>query len=109
MEESDISEAEYRRSKADIQAQLDALRVPDSPAVEEAGETLQSLGAEWATAPRKHKRDMLNCIFELLTVDVKARKLLCVEPYPPFVPLFRLDGLEEKGNGCFYYEEWEES
>ena len=48
---------------------------------------------------------MLCCIFEAIFVDVAACRLVCVKPYPPFVPLFRMDGLEEKANGCFYYKE----
>jgi hypothetical protein len=31
--------------------------------------------------------------------------LVCVKPYPQFVSLFRVDGLEEKEDGCFHYEE----
>jgi hypothetical protein len=44
--EGDFQKAEYDRRKADLQAQLDALTVPDAPAVEEADETLESLGTE---------------------------------------------------------------
>jgi hypothetical protein len=102
MEEGDLSEGEYRRRKVDLQAQLDALQTPERPEVEQAGETLETLGQEWANAPKKHKRDMLHCIFEAIYVDVEAKRLVCVKPYPPFVPLFRMDGLEEKEDGCFY-------
>jgi site-specific DNA recombinase len=102
MEEGDMGEGEYRRSKADLQAQLDALQMPETPEVEQAGETLESLGQEWANAPKKYRHDMLQCIFEAIFVDVEAQRLVCVKPYPPFVPLFRMDGLEEKEDGCFY-------
>ncbi len=109
IEEGDISEGDYRRRKADLQAQLHALRTPETPEVEQAGETLESLGQEWASAPKRYRRDMLCCIFEAIFVDVKAKRLACVKPYPPFVPLFRMDGPEEKEDGCFYCEEWEEA
>jgi hypothetical protein len=102
MEECDMGECEYRRRKVDVQAQLDALRPPETPQVEQAGETLESLGQEWANAPKKYRRDMLRCIFESIFIDVKASRLVCVKPYQPFVPLFRMDGLEEKEDGCFY-------
>ena len=102
MEEGDLSEGEYRRRKVDLQAQLDALLMPETPEVEQAGETLESLGQEWANAPKKYRRDMLRCIFEAIFVDVKVKRLVCVKPYPPFVPLYRMDGLEEKEDGCFY-------
>jgi hypothetical protein len=100
--EGDYARAEYEQRKADLQAKLDALQVPHQPEVEKAGETLESLGQEWANAPNKFRRDMVRCIFEAVFVDAKARRLVCVKPYPPFVPLFRMDGLEEKEDGCFY-------
>jgi hypothetical protein len=100
--EGDFSNEEYRRRETDLQAQLDALRVPEQPAVDQADETLQSLGQEWASAPKKHRRDRLRCIFEAIVVDVEAKGLVYVKAYPPFVPLFRMDGLEEKQDGCFY-------
>jgi hypothetical protein len=102
VEEGDLSEGEYRRRKADLQAQLDALQMPETPEVEHAGETLESLGQEWADAPKKYRGEMLHCIFEAIYVDVGAQRLVCVKPYPPFVPLFRMDGLKEREDGCFY-------
>jgi hypothetical protein len=102
MEEGDMGEGEYRRRRVDLQAQLDALQMPETPEVEQAGETLESLGQKSANAPKKHKCDMLHRIFEAIFVDVEAQRLVCVKPYPPFVPLFRMDGLEEKEDGCFY-------
>ena len=71
--------------------------------------TLESLGAEWLGAPKRIQQSMLREIFEAVIVDVLGQRLVCVKPYPPFVPLFRMDGLEEKEDGCFYCEEWEEA
>jgi hypothetical protein len=87
-----------------LQRQLDALRVPDAPEVEEAGKTLESLGQVWASAPRRYQRDMLRLIFEGIYIDMIEKRLVCVKPYPQFAPLFRLDGLREK-EGYFYVEE----
>ena len=42
-------------------------------------------------------------IFEAVYVDVLGERLVCVKPYPQFAPLFRMDGMEEKKDGCFYY------
>jgi site-specific DNA recombinase len=103
--EGDYTRAEYNRQKADLQGQLDSLREPEPPAVEQAGEVLESLGLEWANAPKKYKRDMLRCIFEGIYVDMLARRLVAVKPWPPFVPLFRMDGLEEGEEGVFYVRE----
>jgi hypothetical protein len=102
--EGDFDKAEYNHRKVDLEMQLGALRVPEQPAVEEAGETLESLGAVWEEAPLEHKRDTLQVIFKAVYVDVLGKRLVCVKPYPQFAPLFRMDGLREK-EGCFYVEE----
>ena len=103
--EGDYSKPEYDRQKAELQTQLDSLRTPEQPEVEHAGETLESLGAQWAGALKKYQREMLRVIFEAIYVDTVTRELVSVKPYTPFVPLFRMDGLEEKEDGCFHYEE----
>jgi hypothetical protein len=95
----------YDRRRAELQVQLEALQIPDQPDVEQAGEVLESLGAEWAVAPLRYQQETLRVVLEAVYVDVLGRKLVCVKPYPPFVPLFRMDGLEERKDGCFYYEE----
>jgi site-specific DNA recombinase len=105
--DDDIGRPEYDRRKADLKAQLDALQVPAQPAVEDAGETLETLGAEWAGAPKRYQHEMLKVIFESVSVDVSGQRLVCVKPHPPFVPLFRMDGLEEREDGCFYLAEEE--
>jgi hypothetical protein len=80
--------------------------VPEAPDVQQAGETLESLGETWASAPKKIQRDILRTVFEAIYVDIGARRLVCVKPYPQFTPFFRMDGLSEKG-GCFYVREEE--
>ena len=78
------------------------------PAIEAAGETLENLGAAWANAPKRYQRDMLRVIFQGIYVDMPAKRVVYVKPYPQFAPLFRMDGMEEKEDGCFYYEEEQE-
>jgi site-specific DNA recombinase len=100
--DGDFEKAEYNRRKVELQTELDALRMPDQPQIEQAGETLESLGAEWLDAPKRLQHEMLKVIFESVTVDIAGQQLVCVKPHAPFVPLFRMDGLEEKEDGCFY-------
>jgi hypothetical protein len=107
--DGDFTKAEYDRRKADLQSQLDLLQVPEQPAIKQAGETLESLGAEWASAPKKYQREMLLVIFEEAYVDTKTSELVSVKPYPQFVPLFRMDGLEEKEDGRFYLRKDQEA
>jgi site-specific DNA recombinase len=104
--EGDYTKGEYSRLKAELQTQLDALQAPEVPEVEEAGATLEALAEAWEGASVHLRREMLSTIFEEIRVDVANRQLLCVKPWPPFLPLFRLDGLVEK-DGCFYVREAE--
>jgi len=103
--DGDFTKAEYNRRRAELHAQLDVLRVPESPDIEAAGNTLETLGDMWAGASKRIKRDMLRTIFEGIYVDLDARRVVCVKPFVAFVPLFRLDGLEEKEDGRFYFKE----
>ena len=97
----------FFRGWGNLQRELDALRVPDASEVEEAGETLESLGREWVSAPKRYQRDMLRQTFQDVFMDMLQQWLVCVKPYPSLSPLFRLDGLIEK-EGCFYVDEEEE-
>ena len=75
--------------------------------MERAGATLESLADAWEDAPLRLRAEMLRTIFESVVIDVAARRLVCVMPWPPFVALFRMDGMEEK-EGCFYVGEEDE-
>jgi hypothetical protein len=41
-------------------------------------------------------------------IEVVKDEIICVKPYAEFAPLFRMDGLEEREDGCFYYKEQEQ-
>ena len=100
--DGDLSRGEYNQRRAGLQTEIDALREPEAREVEEAGAALESLAEEWEGAPVRLRAEMLRTIFESVVVDVTARRLVCVKPYTQFAPLFRMDGLEEKEDGCFY-------
>jgi site-specific DNA recombinase len=97
--------SQYKRRRNRLDQQLEALRIPEAPEVEQAAETLASLGAEWISAPKRYKRDMLRVIFDGIYIDMIERRLVCIKPYPDFAPLFRMDGLEERETGVFYVRE----
>ena len=107
--DGDFDKPEYDRRKGELQDQLDALTVPDAPDVMEAGATLETLGQIWEDASLRIRRDMLRTIFEGIYVDMQTARVVYVKPWPPFVGLFRMDGLEEKEDGCFHYQEDEET
>jgi site-specific DNA recombinase len=103
--DGDFSKAEYDQRRADLKAELDALRTPEAPAIEQAAETLQSLADIWDGASLRIRRDMLRTIFEGIYVDMLNGQVVCVKPFAPFVALFRMDGLEEREDGRFYPRE----
>ena len=61
-----------------------------------------------AQAPKLIQRDTLRLISQAIYVDIGVQRVVCVKPYPEFVPLFRMDGLTER-EGCFYVEEEQEA
>lgn len=105
--EGDYSRAEYSRLKADLQVQLEGLREPEAPEVQAAGATLEALAEEYQGAPVALQAQMLKAIFAEVCVDLGARRVVAVKPWAPFVPLFRMDGLEERETGVFYVRETE--
>ncbi len=100
--EGDYTRAEYGRLRADLQAQLEAVRDPEAPQVQAAGVTLEALAEAWRVAPVAMRSQILKTIFAEVRVDVTARRLVAVKPWPAFLPLFRMDGLEEREDGWFY-------
>jgi hypothetical protein len=52
--------------------------------------------------------ELLSLSLDPVLVDVVESRIVCVKPYPQFVPLFRMDGLEEREDGCFYSKEEQE-
>jgi hypothetical protein len=105
--EGEYTKGEYSRLKLDLQLQLDALRDPEAPAVEAAGVTLEALAEAWQVAPVGLRAQMLKEIFAEIRIDLTGRRVVAVKPWPPFLPLFRMDGLEEKADGWFYPREAE--
>lgn len=65
------------------------------------------LAEAWQDAPAEIRAQMLRAIFEEIRVDLGARRVVAVKPWPPFVPLFRMDGLEERETGVFYVRDAE--
>ena len=73
----------------------------DRPAFSEA------LAEAWQVAPVGLRAQMLKEIFAEIRIDLTGRRVVAVKPWPPFLPLFRMDGLEEKADGWFYPREAE--
>jgi hypothetical protein len=98
----DIERAAYKQQKAVFEAELSALVLPEQTAITEAGRYLNQVGALWDDADIRQRRELLHAILLSVQVDIRAWRVICVEPKPEFVPLFRqVEDLEED-NGCFY-------
>jgi hypothetical protein len=100
--DGDFTKGEYNRRRAKLQAELSALTMPEPSAIESAGEALETLGEVRADAPKRLQSKILKTIFQKVVVDLAARQLASVKPWPPFWPLFRMGGLEEGKKGVFY-------
>lgn len=103
--EVEIDEATYRRDRAETQTQLDALVIPAVPDVVAAGQFLESLAHVWAEATQAERRDILKGLLERVFVDVAGARIVCVEPQPSFVALFRQVPTLKERDGCFYLAE----
>jgi len=105
--DGDLSRGEYDRRRAELQGELAGLRDPDAGRVEQAGATLEGLAMAWQVAPVARRARLLKEVFAQIWVDLGARRVVAVKPWPSFVPLFRMDGLEEREEGVFYVRETE--
>ena len=103
--DGDLGRTEYARRRDELRAQLVALEEPEPSEVEHAAETLETRGTEWAGASKRLRRAMLRVIFEGIYCDMIERRVVYVRPYPAFVPLFRMDGMEQREDGNFYPKE----
>jgi hypothetical protein len=101
--EGDFDKLDYDQRKADLQTQLAALEPPEEPSIEQAAEVLKTISYAWQGADAAARRELLQVVFKAVHVDLLGRQLVSVQPHKDFVPLFRLDGLEEREGGVFYY------
>ena len=89
-------------------AQLDALRTPDQCSVVQAGEYLDTLAELWEQGTIAQRRTLLQGMIRKVMVDLQTCRVVCVEPHPEFVDLFKqVERLEEKRDGCFWFENGE--
>jgi hypothetical protein len=108
--EGDFGEAEYRRQRADVRAQLRAIRTPGEPAIIQASEYLDTLGELWDRATLAQKHKLLQGMIRKVRIDLQRDRVTCIEPHGEFVELFRqIKGLVEYEEGCFWHDEKAES
>jgi hypothetical protein len=95
-------EATYERELEAIQRELDRLVIPESSAVIEAADYLDSLGEIWEAATMVEKRDIVRTVIQRAYCDPLTNELTGIIPYPPFRPLSSaLPGLVEVTAGLF--------
>jgi site-specific DNA recombinase len=98
--EDDISI--YEREKWRIERELKALPPPDMLSIERAAGVLEQLSEVWDGAELEDQRDLLRLALKEVQIDVAQGRVTALQPYPPFIPLFReLPGLAEADPGLF--------
>jgi len=97
-----IGEDSYQAELQQLQAQLARLEIPDTPAIVQAGTYLESLAGLWPDLDDRERREVIHILFQEVRVDAQGQRIVCVQVQPEFIPLFRLDGMEEGEDGCFY-------
>ncbi len=98
--EDDLSA--YDREKRRIERELKALPPPDMMAIERAAGVLEQLSEVWEGAEQEERRDLLRLALKEVQIDVTQGRVMALQPYPPFIPLFReLPALVEIEPGLF--------
>ncbi len=94
----------YRRERTRIQRELAEL--PAAAEIQGVGfatGVIEELTDTWDDAELIDRRDLLRLALRQIKVDVVQGRVVTIEPYPVFVPLFReLSFLQELGFGVFH-------
>jgi len=94
--EVEITEQEYREMKAEVEAQLAKLSIPEERDIRQAGELLERLSTAWNSATPREQRSLTHTVFEAVYCDPAAKSLVAVQPKTAFIPLLReIDLLRE--------------
>jgi len=96
--EVEITEQEYRQMKAEAEAQLAKLSVPEERDVRQAGELLEGLSTAWVSATPEERRSLVHTVFETIHCDPAEKRLVALQPKKAFIPLLgEIDLLREDG------------
>ena len=79
-----IDESEYHSSLDDLQSQLSALVLTNSPQLIEAGEQLRSLGQLWRYMTLAEQREVTRVMLKGVYVDTDTGYIAAIEPVPVF-------------------------
>ena len=82
--EGDFTKSEYTRRQGEIEAQIDALAVPEPPDLEQAAAQLETIGQVWPDARFETRREIVQTLFRAVTVDPLSREVVRVELHKPF-------------------------
>lgn len=101
--EFDEDEDLYRRELNRVERELNDLpALDDLQSMQISAELIQNLAHTWDVAELVDRRDLLRIIVRDVKVDVAQARLVSVEPYPVYIPLFRkISWLREVDFGVF--------
>ena len=102
--EDEEDEDIYRRELNRIRRELADLPGPEElTAIEHAADLIEELWQVWDEAEKEDRRDLLRLALRDVRIDVLQSRVVSVEPYTVFVPLFReLGWMREVGFGVFH-------
>jgi hypothetical protein len=82
-------------------------RVPES-AINRAARTLLDLRETWENTTKEERKDLVHVMIHEVSVDVAAKRVLCVKARPDYEPLFSiLDGLHPDAERRYWIEHCE--
>ncbi|MFQ6028514.1 MAG: recombinase family protein, partial [Dehalococcoidia bacterium] len=98
-------DAEYQRSRRQLELELESLVVPEADAAAEAGQLIEQLPDLWQGATLSERRKLLLTMLDGVYVDAKEEKrIVAIKPKPPFRPIFQIATTQE-GSGVLLYPE----
>ncbi len=102
--EDEEDEDIYNRELNRIRRALADLPGPEElAAIQHAADLIEELWEVWDVAEKEDRRDLLRLALRDVKIDVLQSRVVSIEPYPVFVPLFReLEWMREVGFGVFH-------
>ena len=97
--DSEMSDAQYRHRKADLQRQLQAADLTIAPTYNEAAELLTNLDLLWKEATAEERSKFLTPLVERVYVDLELKRIGAICPTPGFRALLQ-NAVERSESDC---------
>ena len=78
--EVEIDGVTYRRERAETQARIDALVIPEQTDILATWQFLETLADVWTEATQAEREELIGLLFEVVFVDVIEGRVACARP-----------------------------